>query len=112
MALKGTDYLFVALGIGALYVLWKGANVVSDAAASAAALPGAIGESIGGALFDWTHPYDPKSDTFYSTTFPDGSRYGVQASTVAADGTFTREGNLYVMKTDAAGHHVALAVTQ
>lgn len=111
MGLKGTDYLFAALGIGAIYVLWKGTQAAGNAATAIANAPRAAGEAIGSTLFDWTHPYNPASDTYYVTNFPDGSRHAIQASTVQDDGSFFYQGTLYTMKNDAAGNHVAVQVT-
>lgn len=111
MRLRGTDYLFVALGLGAIYVLYRGTKVAGEAATALLNAPSAAGEAIGSALYDWVHPYNPATDTFYVTNFPDGSRHAVQASTVGQDGSFFYQGTLYTMKNDAAGNHVALQVT-
>ena len=108
MRLRGSDFLFIALGAGALYLAWKAVKGAGQVGAAIANAPAAIGTSLSETLFDWTHPYDARTDTFYVVAFPDGMNHAVQASNVADDGSFNFGGANYLLKVNSAGKKVAV----
>lgn len=76
---KGTAYE----GSGIIGSLGNATNQVLGGA------PAALGESIGGGLYDVFHPAENIGpDTFYTVNFPDGSRHSVHATDVSKDGVF------------------------
>jgi hypothetical protein len=117
---RGTDYLFIALGLGALYLVYQAVQgvkaagaAITDAAgnayhATSAALT-TTGESIGGAVFDFLHPPDAHGQVFYVVTFDDtGARHAVDAADVSVDGSFNwSDGVTRVLYNDASNAHRA-----
>jgi hypothetical protein len=75
--------------------------------------PQAIGESgpVQGLLDKiFGAPKSSGDSTFYTVTFPDGSRHSVPASTVDAQGDFTYNGQFFSLAIDpTSGYRVAVA---
>jgi hypothetical protein len=98
---KGTAYE----GSGAVGTL---GNVVNTALGGA---PEAVGEAIGGTIFDWFNP-DPGVDTYLAVRLPDGTRISVHGSdkfptvpgkpVMDSQGRFEYEGRLYRTYIDKA----------
>jgi hypothetical protein len=99
-------WLLLGLGGVAAYFIYqtvKGAGTVASGVLNA---PAQAGTSLSNALFDWLNPY-PQNDTYYTVTFPDGSRHAIHSTDVGADGSFTYGGSNYSLKTDVTGTRYA-----
>lgn len=84
MALKTSDVkdivIILAIGVAAYYL--------KDILAGAGSKLKEIGENVGGTVYDFFHPDELGTTTFYTVTFPDGARHSIGSKAVRGDGTF------------------------
>lgn len=74
-------------------------------------LPAAGGEALGGGLFSVFGPTDTTSSTYYTVTFPDGSRHAIGNASVDSNNRFQYGGNTWILGNDGSGNRIATPLT-
>ena len=71
-----------------------------------------LGTGIGGGLFSIFGASSPnQGNTYYTTTFPDGSMHTVNSDSVDANARFNYNGQTYILGDDGSGHKIATALS-
>lgn len=74
--------------------------------------PAALGEGIGGGLFSIFGSSSSAADaTYYTVTFPDGSRHAIKSANVDSTGNFAYGGTNYRLGDDGSGNKLATPLT-
>ncbi len=102
-------FLTVGLVGVAGYFIYQAIKGLPKLGSSIVAAPAEIGNSIGGSLYEWINPYPAGTDTFYTPTFPDGSRHAVHSTDVGSTGAFVYNNQNYILRTNANGQRFAVA---
>lgn len=114
---KGQDWIWIALGLGALYVVYTVTQGAKKVATDLYNLPGNVLQSLANAgadlsqgLFDWLNPNVGGPTISYMVNFADGTRAAIGNDQLDQTGHFTYGGTSYVLKDDSAGKHWAVPV--
>jgi hypothetical protein len=86
---------------GAVGILANATNTLLGGA------PQAVGETLSRWTYDILNGDDIGETTFYTVTFPDGTKHAIGATTVSKSGAFAYNGKTYTLYVDASGKKFA-----